>query len=129
MSVIDQAQAKLDRMRELEPAVQEYRQLEKEVEAFASTAARARTKGKRRVSRPTASGSKGRSPKRGRPRGSGKRAMQAAGLVGQNPGITIPHLAAKMGIQPNYLYRVLPQLESEGKVKKGSGTDKGWYPA
>ena len=31
-----------------------------------------------------------------------------------------------MKIQPNYLYRVLPGLEKDGKVKK---KDKGWYPA
>ncbi len=41
------------------------------------------------------------------------------------PGITIPELAAKMGIKQNYLYRVLPGLEQENKVsKQGSG----WYP-
>ena len=32
------------------------------------------------------------------------------------PGITIPELAAKMGIKQNYLYRVLPGLEQENKV-------------
>ena len=31
-----------------------------------------------------------------------------------------------MKIQPNYLYRVLPGLEQDGKVKK---KDKGWFPA
>ncbi|HUH82216.1 MAG TPA: hypothetical protein VLZ06_12920 [Solirubrobacteraceae bacterium] len=41
------------------------------------------------------------------------------------PGITIPELAAKMGIKQNYLYRVLPGLESEKKVEK---KDRGWYP-
>ena len=41
------------------------------------------------------------------------------------PGITIPELAAKMGIKQNYLYRVLPGLEQENKVtKKG----RGWHP-
>jgi DNA-binding IclR family transcriptional regulator len=45
-------------------------------------------------------------------------------VTGQ-PGITIPELAAKMGIKQNYLYRVLPSLEQEGKVaKKG----RGWHP-
>ena len=41
------------------------------------------------------------------------------------PGITIPELAAKMGIKQNYLYRVLPGLEQEKKVEK---KDRGWYP-
>jgi hypothetical protein len=31
-----------------------------------------------------------------------------------------------MGIHANYLYRVMPTLESEGKVVK---RDKGWHPA
>ena len=31
-----------------------------------------------------------------------------------------------MGITPNYLYRVLPELAKDGKVKK---TGKGWEPA
>ena len=41
------------------------------------------------------------------------------------PGITIPELASKMGIKHNYLYRVLPGLEKEGKVRK---VGKGWHP-
>ena len=41
------------------------------------------------------------------------------------PGITIPELAAKMGIKQNYLYRVLPGLEQEKKVSKKG---RGWYP-
>ena len=63
--------------------------------------------------------------KAGRRKGSGTRAAEALGFVSGQPGITIPELAAKMGIKQNYLYRVLPGLESENKVaKKG----RGWYP-
>ena len=64
--------------------------------------------------------------RRGRPRGSGKRALQAQELVNAQPGITIPELADAMGIQANYLYRVMPSLQKEGKVKKRG---KGWHPA
>jgi transposase-like protein len=64
--------------------------------------------------------------RRGRPRGSGARAAQAEKLVRANPGITIAELAKKMNIKPNYLYRVLPQLQKDGKVRK---RDKGWHPA
>ena len=61
----------------------------------------------------------------GRRKGSGTRAAEALSFVQGQPGITIPELAAKMGIKQNYLYRVLPGLEQEGKVaKKG----RGWYP-
>jgi hypothetical protein len=66
--------------------------------------------------------------KRGRPgrrKGSGSRAGQAHSHVTEQPGITIPELAAKMGIKQNYLYRVLPGLEQEKKVEKKG---RGWYP-
>ena len=61
----------------------------------------------------------------GRRKGSGTRALETLSLVQAQPGITIPELAAKMGIKQNYLYRVLPGLEQDGKLaKKG----RGWYP-
>ena len=68
----------------------------------------------------------GRRRRRGRRAGGGTRAAQAERLVKSNPGITISELAKKMGITPNYLYRVMPQLEKDGKVRK---RDKGWHPA
>jgi hypothetical protein len=61
----------------------------------------------------------------GRRKGSGTRAAEARSFVQGQPGITIPELAAKMGIKQNYLYRVLPGLEQEGKVEKKG---RGWYP-
>jgi predicted Rossmann fold nucleotide-binding protein DprA/Smf involved in DNA uptake len=63
--------------------------------------------------------------RRGRPKGSGNRAHQALALVGEQPGITIPEMAQRMGIQVNYLYRVLPGLEQDGKVRKEG---RGWFP-
>jgi hypothetical protein len=62
----------------------------------------------------------------GRRKGSGTRAAQALQFVAGQPGITIPELAAKMGIKQNYLYRVLPGLEQEKKIKKQG---RGWHPA
>jgi hypothetical protein len=116
------------RRRELAPLVEEYRQLEEAAAALqgvdgngrAATTTSSRTSRRRPSSRPSGSG------RRGRPRGSGKRAQQALDLVAGQPGITIPELAKAMKIQPNYLYRVLPGLEQDGKVKK---KDKGWFPA
>ncbi|HEY3865134.1 MAG TPA: hypothetical protein VGL54_03495 [Solirubrobacteraceae bacterium] len=61
----------------------------------------------------------------GRRKGSGTRAAQALSFVQGQPGITIPELAAKMGIKQNYLYRVLPGLEQEGKLEKKG---RGWHP-
>jgi hypothetical protein len=62
----------------------------------------------------------------GRRKGSGTRAAQALSFVKGQPGITIPELAAKMDIKQNYLYRVLPSLEQEKKIKKQG---RGWHPA
>ncbi len=61
---------------------------------------------------------------RGR-RGGNTRANQALQLVNDKPGITIPEIASSMGIEPNYLYRVLPRLASEGQVRKDG---QGWHP-
>lgn len=117
------------RLRELEPAVDEHRQLQEAAAALkgvdgrpaaAAAPATARPSRRRRSSGGTGTG------RRGRPRGSGKRAQQALDLVAGKPGITIPELAKEMKIQPNYLYRVLPGLEQDGKVVK---KDKGWFPA
>ena len=60
----------------------------------------------------------------GRPKGSGTRALQALSLVQGQPGITTPELATKMGIATNYLYRVLPGLEKDGKIRKDG---RGWH--
>ena len=65
----------------------------------------------------------------GRPRGrsrGGTRANQALELVKSTPGITIPQIAEKMGIEPNYLYRVMPRLASDGQVRREG---QGWHPA
>ena len=121
------------RRRELAPLVEEYRQLEEAAAALQGVDGGST----RKVGRPAAAAAPSRparrrragstgTGRRGRPRGSGKRAQQALDLVAGQPGITIPELAKAMKIQPNYLYRVLPGLEKDGKVKK---KDKGWYPA
>jgi len=62
---------------------------------------------------------------RGRPKGSGKRQAQAVKIISSAPGIRTSEVAKKMGIGPNYLYRLLPDLEKDGEISK-RGT--GWYP-
>jgi transposase-like protein len=62
---------------------------------------------------------------RGR-RGGATRANQALELVRTSPGITIPQIAKEMGIEPNYLYRVLPKLQQEGQIKRDG---QGWVAA
>ena len=61
---------------------------------------------------------------RGRPKGSGKRQAQAVKIIAAAPGISTSEVAKKMGIKPNYLYRVLPDLMGEGKLRKNG---RGWY--
>jgi hypothetical protein len=107
------------RMRELRPLVEEYRRLEQAVNALSGLDGGGGRAGRRKTGRTT-----GR--RRGRPRGSGTRAIQALELVKSNPGITIGDLAGQMGIKANYLYRVMPTLQQEGKVKKRG---RGWHPA
>ncbi len=95
-----------------------------------ATKTRTRRKAKRAAAKPKAAAARkpGRPPAKrraGRRKGSGTRAAEALSFVQGQPGITIPELAAKMGIKQNYLYRVLPGLEQEKKVQK---KDRGWYP-
>ena len=80
--------------------------------------------GRTRTRRASANGRRTRRT-RGR-RGGATRANQALELVRSQPGITIPQIAKSMGIEPNYLYRVLPKLAQEGQIKKDG---QGWAPA
>jgi hypothetical protein len=112
------------RLRELRPLLDEYERLEAAAAALGSVEARGARGRSAGAGRGAVNGSR-----RGRPRGSrgeNTRAVQAVELVRARPGITIPELAAHMGIKPNYLYRILPQLEEEGRVRRD---DKGWLPA
>lgn len=75
----------------------------------------------RRPGRPKGSRAKGpRAKKPGAPRRrrKGTRADQAVKLVEGSPGIAASEIAKTMKIKPNYLYRVLGDLEKEGRVKK-----------
>ncbi len=137
-----------DRLKELKPLVDEYNRLEAAASALAgvggSTVRQARPRPRpaavdrdvprgiaraprRRAAAPKAARKAGRPAKRraGRRKGSGTRAAEALSFVQGQPGITIPELAAKMGIKQNYLYRVLPGLEQENKVEKQG---RGWHP-
>jgi hypothetical protein len=144
-----------DRLTELKPLVDEYSRLEAAAAALAgvggttssaatTTAASPRRRGPGRprgtrtatataTETAAAPAAKATRKKAGRPagrragrrKGSGTRAAEALSFVQGQPGITIPELAAKMGIKQNYLYRVLPGLEQEAKVEKQG---RGWHP-
>jgi len=83
-----------------------------------------RPRGTRRAAS-TATPRRGRRP--GRPRGrrgGNTRSNQALELVRNQPGITIPQIAEALSIEPNYLYRVMPKLVSEGLVTRQG---QGWH--
>jgi hypothetical protein len=63
-------------------------------------------------------------PRKRRRRG-GTRADQAVSLIEKEPGISASDVAKTMKIKPNYLYRVLGDLEKEGRVKKDG---RQYYP-
>jgi hypothetical protein len=71
---------------------------------------------------PKASGA----PKKRRRRRGGTRADQAVELITSQPGISASDVAKTMKIKPNYLYRVLGDLEKEGRVKKDG---RNYFPA
>jgi DNA invertase Pin-like site-specific DNA recombinase len=83
----------------------------------------------RRPGRPRGSKSKStakkatkKGPTRRRKRRGGTRADQAVNLIKENPGITASEIAKSMKIKPNYLYRVLSDLEKQKRVKKKGRT-------
>jgi sugar-specific transcriptional regulator TrmB len=84
---------------------------------------------KARLERTLAALTDGRSGRRrpGRPRGSttrrrGRRsrtrADQAVKIISENPGITASEIAERMKIKPNYVYRVMGELQKDKRARK-----------
>lgn len=113
MSDLDAIRADITRrLAETEEVVKEHARLQAALDALDGVARRASTTppdGPRR---------------RGRPRGSGTRAHEAIAAVTAEPGLTAGEIAERMGINQNYLYRVLPNLQQDGKLEKRG---RGWY--
>ena len=110
-NTVDQARTLLERrLRELDD---ERKQVEAALAGLGRSARRGAGKPRRRSTG-------------GRRRGS-TRANQAVRIIKQNPGITVSELGRKMKLNhPNYLYRVLPDLQKEGRIKrKGQGYHPG----
>ena len=64
--------------------------------------------------------------KRRRSRKGGTRAEHALKVISAEPGIGASAIAEKLGIKPNYMYRVLHELQADGKVKKQG---RAYHPA
>ena len=126
---LDEKKREIDaRLKELRPLVDEFHRLEAAAAALDGVpggGGRAASAPARRVRRRAASAAPSGTRRRGRPRGSGTRSKEALDLVRKRPGITIPEIAEAMGIQQNYLYRVLPALQKDGLVRKEG---RGWHP-
>jgi CRP-like cAMP-binding protein len=121
------------RLKELRPLVDEFHRLEAASAALEGLPSGARNSRAAAATAPAAAPARRgrrkstttRTGRRGRPRGSGTRSKQALELVRSRPGITIPEIAEAIGIQQNYLYRVLPALQKDGMVRKEG---RGWHP-
>lgn len=130
------------RLRELRPMHEEYLRIESALQslegggggsASASTST-PQQRGRRGPGRPRGSktGSKtGSKSKRGggrrqRRRSGGTRAEHAARVVAESPGVAVPEIAKQLNIKPNYVYRVMSNLQKEGVVRKRG---KSYYPS
>jgi hypothetical protein len=110
----DQLQAMDARLKELKPLHEEYLKLEQAKAALEGLDGPA----KRGPGRPRGSTS-GNGRRRRRRRQGGTRAQQALEVVRQQPGVSVRELSEKLGVKhPNYMYRVMNELEGDGAVKK-----------
>ena len=138
MSVIDELKGLEDRvaqrMQELRPLVDEYRELEQVAERLG-------------VSPPTADSAPARTPRPTRGRRSTRRARPKAGatvtrtiaasangpapatrangrreqlleMVKARPGITVREVGSELGVDPTSLYRIVHRLEKDGALQK-----------
>lgn len=121
-AVIDQVQELLrSRLAEIE---EEREPLERALSELGSKAGR-RGPGRPR-GRKAKAGASTTAPKRRRKRRGGGRADQALALVEKSPGIGAADVAKRLKIKPNYLYRVLGDLEKDGRVRKDA---RKYFPA
>ena len=108
--VLDQARSLIeDRLKELDD---ERKKLEGTLSDLGGRVTR------RGPGRPKGSTTRRRSGGRKRGRKRSTRADQAVKIVKDNPGIKASEVAKRMKIQPNYVYRVMGELQKQGKVKK-----------
>jgi DNA invertase Pin-like site-specific DNA recombinase len=114
-NTIEQVRSQLQgRLRELDD---ERAQVEKALAALG---------GRRGPGRPRGSRTRtGAAPGRRRRRRGGTRRDQAVKMVEAEPGISAGTIAKNMKIAPNYMYRVMGELEKEGLVRKEG---RGYHP-
>jgi predicted Rossmann fold nucleotide-binding protein DprA/Smf involved in DNA uptake len=124
-NVLDEARdLVLKRLADLED---ERKRLERALAELGGKATTRRSPGRPRGSKSTAraAAAGGTGTRKRRKRRGGTRADQAVALIEKQPGISASDVAKTMKIKPNYLYRVLGDLEKEGRVKKDG---RQYYP-
>jgi len=120
VSVIDELKGLEDRvaqrMTELRPLVDEYRELEQVAQRLGVT--------------PSATADGSSRPRRSRRRGRSSASANAAGgrsngrrdqmlvMVKVRPGITVREIGTELGVDPTSLYRIVHRLEADGAVQK-----------
>ena len=125
-NVLDEARQLVERrLAELDD---ERRRLERALAELGGKAKRSpgRPRGSASTTTTTSTAKASSAPKKRRRRKGGTRADQAVDLITSQPGISASDVAKTMKIKPNYLYRVLGDLEKEGRVKKDG---RQYYPA
>jgi sugar-specific transcriptional regulator TrmB len=124
-NVLDEARQLVERR--LADLDEERKRLERALAELGGKSSRRRPGRPRGSSKKAASGSTASgAPRRRRKRRGGTRGDQAVKLIEAQPGISASDVAKNMKIKPNYLYRVLGDLEKEGRVKKDG---RQYYPA
>jgi hypothetical protein len=125
-NVLDEARQLVERR--LADLEDERKRLERALAELGGKATRRPGRPRGSSGKATSGGSTGGSgaPRRRRKRRGGTRADQAVKLIEGKPGISASDVATAMKIKPNYLYRVLGDLEKEGRVKKDG---RQYYPA
>ena len=110
--VLDQARSLIeDRLKELN---EERKRLE---HALSNLGGRRRGPGRPPGSSAKPASSRGGTTRRRRRRG-GTRAEQTLKHLQENPGMSASEIATKLKIKPNYVYRVMAELQKDGKVEK-----------
>jgi hypothetical protein len=129
MSVLDELsdlrQRAVDRLKELEPLVAEYQQLQAVLAKLGADDVGDRTAAKpapRRRSAPRARKAAARRPsggsRRRRAASPGSREADVVRLVGERPGISVPEIARELNVDPTGLYAIVRRLTARGRMRK-----------
>jgi hypothetical protein len=129
MSVLDELsdlrQRAVDRLKELEPLVAEYQQLQAVLTKLGTDDVADRPAAKpapRRRSAPRARKAAARrssgGSRRRRAASPGSREADVVRLVGERPGISVPEIARELNVDPTGLYAIVRRLTARGRMRK-----------